>query len=48
MQTKVVQAFTPQDLKAQLDLIIAVDTPTFISVVEMLSARGSYVIIWLP
>ena len=48
MQSKVVQCFTPQDLKAEIDLIIAADTPTWMNVVEMISARGSYVILWIP
>lgn len=48
MQSKIVQCFTPQDLKAEIDLIIAADTPTFIHVIEMISARGSFVICWIP
>lgn len=48
MKTKIVQCMTPQDLKAELDLIIAADTPTFIQVVEMQSARTHFVIVWLP
>ena len=48
MKSKVVQCLTPQDLKAEIDLIIAADTPTFMQVVEMASARTHFVIIWIP
>jgi hypothetical protein len=48
METKVVQCLTPQDLKTELDLIIAADEPTFIHVVEMASARTHFVICWIP
>lgn len=48
MKTKIVQCLTPDALKAELDLIIAADTPTFIHVVEMASARTHFVICWLP
>jgi hypothetical protein len=46
MQTKVVQCMKPEDLKAELDLIIVADSPTFIHVVEMSSARTHFVIVW--
>lgn len=48
MQSKIVQCLTPQDLKAEIDLIIAADNPTFMHVVEMASARTHFVIIWIP
>lgn len=47
MQSKVVQCLTPDDLKAQIDLIIAADSPTWMSVVEMQSARTHFVILWV-
>lgn len=48
MMSKVVQCMTPLELKAEIDLIIAADTPTFMQVVELASARTHFVIIWLP
>ena len=48
MKSKIVQCLTPQDLKAEIDLIITADTPTFMHVVEMSSARTHFVIVWLP
>lgn len=46
MKTKKVQCLTPDELKAEIDLIISADSPTFIQVVEMYSARTHFVIIW--
>lgn len=46
MKTKVVMCLKPEDLKAELDLIITADAPTFIHVVEMASARTHFIICW--
>lgn len=47
MESKQVQCMTPEDLKAEIDLIITADSPTFIHVVEMASARTHFIIIWI-
>lgn len=47
MQSKIVQCVTPQELKAEVDAIIAA-TPAvaYLHVVELSSARTHFVIIW--
>jgi hypothetical protein len=47
MQSKIVQCLTPQDLKAQVDLIIAADAPTWMQITEMHSARTHFIILWV-
>lgn len=47
MQSKIVQCLTPAELKLEVDLIITADTPTFMQIVEMASARTHYIIIWV-
>lgn len=47
MKSKVVQCLTPQDLKAQVDLIITADAPTFMHITEMQSARTHFLIVWI-
>lgn len=45
MQTKTVQCARPEDLQAQVDLIIAADAPTFMQVVQ--TVKSFYLIIWM-
>jgi len=47
MQSKTVQASTPDALKLEVDLIIAADTPTFMQVTA-LANKSFYLIIWIP
>lgn len=44
MQTKIIQATDPAELKAELDLIIAADSPTFMHVIP--TTKSNYVVIW--
>lgn len=46
MNTVIIQALTPQVLKEKLDELILAESPTFIQVVEMQSARTHFVVIY--
>lgn len=46
MQSKVVQASTPDALKDEVDLIILADAPTFMQITP-LANKSFYLIVWL-